>query len=73
MWSFKTGGLSWQWSLKTGFTVLETQPVLTLRPPHVEVDVLDLSDFFSVCHCTGVELGLFINENGNVGSSDIIW
>ncbi len=21
-WSFKTGGLSWQWSLKTGFTVL---------------------------------------------------
>ena len=22
MWSFKTGGLSWQWSLKTGFTVI---------------------------------------------------
>ena len=22
MWSFKTGGVSWQWSLKTGFTVL---------------------------------------------------
>ncbi len=22
IWSFKTGGLSWQWSLKTGFTVL---------------------------------------------------
>ncbi len=22
MWSVKTGGLSWQWSLKTGFTVL---------------------------------------------------
>ncbi len=21
VWSFKTGGLSWQWSLKTGFTV----------------------------------------------------
>ncbi len=22
IWSFKTGGLSWQWSLKIGFTVL---------------------------------------------------
>ncbi len=21
VWSFKTGGLAWQWSLKTGFTV----------------------------------------------------
>ncbi len=35
MWSFKTGGLSWQWSLKTGFPVY-TGPVYTavstLRP-----------------------------------------
>ncbi len=22
IWSFKTGGLSWEWSLKTGFTVV---------------------------------------------------
>ena len=26
-WSFKTGGLSWQWSPKTGSTVLVNEPV----------------------------------------------
>ena len=25
VWSFKTGGLSWQWSLKTGFTVIHNK------------------------------------------------
>ncbi len=34
MWSVKTGGLSWQWSLKTGFTVVS----LCLVKVHVPVD-----------------------------------
>ena len=29
VWSIKTGGLSWQWSLKTGFTV---EPVMKDNP-----------------------------------------
>ncbi len=28
--SVKTGGLSWQWSIKTGFTVIIENPVLVL-------------------------------------------
>ncbi len=31
MWSFKTGGLSGQWSLKTGFTVEQTITVVCLQ------------------------------------------
>ncbi len=34
MWSFKTGGLSWQWPLKTGFTVWQIcRRVGTETPP----------------------------------------
>ncbi len=30
MWSIKTGGLSWQWSLKTGFTVFHMVYVIVI-------------------------------------------
>ena len=30
MWSFETDGLSWQWSLKTGFTVFDMVHVIVI-------------------------------------------
>ncbi len=40
MWSVKTGGLSWQWSLKTDFTVSQNMITVSVVSSIVYVDVV---------------------------------